>query len=49
MAASATMERPADVRNELNHSCTEQCPNPCPYAASEVDTALSPAMAHAKR
>lgn len=37
----ATMERPTDARQEWNHSCTSQCPNPCPassgIALPEVD------------
>jgi hypothetical protein len=41
---TALMERPVDTRFELNHSCTSQCPNPCPAAASELDVELAPGM-----
>lgn len=32
-----TMTRETDTRAELNHSCTSQCPNPCPAASSALD------------
>lgn len=35
-------------RSEWNHSCTAQCPNPCPaagcVATPETDTVVSPEM-----
>lgn len=31
---TVVLDRETDVRNELNHSCTSQCPNPCPYTSS---------------
>ncbi|GHH74666.1 hypothetical protein GCM10018793_16420 [Streptomyces sulfonofaciens] len=34
--AAATMERRAEVHGELNHSCTSQCPNPCPAARNQT-------------
>lgn len=39
-----TMERPETVRNESQHSCTSQCPNPCPYLVSEADVNLAPGL-----
>lgn len=35
---TATIDRPAAPSAEWNHSCTDQCPNPCPAASSLVDT-----------
>lgn len=44
-----TMERPAEIRSEWNHSCTGQCPQPCPYSSMverpEVDVVMAPRMA----
>lgn len=34
--ATAVLER-NEVRSEWNHSCTPQCPNPCPAAASAIE------------
>jgi hypothetical protein len=30
-------ELPLQARGELNHSCTSQCPNPCPAKVNRVD------------
>ncbi|MEW1679304.1 hypothetical protein AB0O47_39555 [Streptomyces noursei] len=42
------LERPTDTTAEWNHSCTSQCPNPCPASGSvatpEVDVYESPQM-----
>lgn len=38
-----TMERPAIIRGEWNHSCTSQCANPCTVKGA-VDVDLSPEM-----
>lgn len=37
-----TLERreSVPVRNERNHSCTGQCPNPCPYTSLVDPVAL---------
>jgi hypothetical protein len=46
---TALLERPTTATGELNHSCTSQCSNPCPYAGSEVDPELAPGMLTADR
>jgi hypothetical protein len=47
------MERPTTATYEWNHSCTSQCPNPCPASGRvgtpEVDTVEAPEMAAALR
>ena len=37
------LERLVDVVGEWNHSCTPQCPNPCP-ASGALDESLAPQM-----
>jgi hypothetical protein len=34
---TALMERPTEIHNERNHSCTSQCSVPCQYITSEVE------------
>jgi hypothetical protein len=29
---TAVLERETEIRSEWNHSCTAQCPQPCPYS-----------------
>lgn len=41
--AVAVLERETETVNEWNHSCTSQCPNPCP-SSSALDTDLAPEM-----
>lgn len=46
-------KRPAELRDELNHSCIiGQCPVPCPYSNTiecpEVDVVEAPTMAHSE-
>lgn len=37
------LERETEIRGEWNHSCTSQCPNPCP-ASSMLEGDTEPRM-----
>lgn len=47
---AALMERETTVTAEWNHSCTSQCPVPCPASGAvtlpEIDTVAAPEMEH---
>jgi hypothetical protein len=38
---NAVLERESETRSEWNHSCTSQCPNPCPASGR---TEVTPTM-----